>query len=310
MGNNLMSDTRELDCVIIGAGPAGLTAAIYLARFRRKVSVIDSNKSRLSLIPLSHNYPGFPAGVKGHDLIDRLRAQLDAYDIQTRYGTVTKIENQSNGTFHVEIGNIKLSAKTVLLCTGSSDVVPPMQNYQSALAQGTLRYCPVCDGFEATDKTVAVLGDGIHGADEAKFIRHFTPNLSLITLHPETPVPDHEQAVLQQMGIQMLNGARSRFEFDPALPGITAHLADGSTHCFDIMYSALGLHVNSELATALGARCDSEGQLCVDEHMQSTVKGLYCAGDVVVGLNQISVSSGQAAVASTAIHNHLRETNA
>jgi thioredoxin reductase (NADPH) len=300
-------DASLLDCLIIGGGPAGLTAAIYLARFRRNIALVDAGRSRLSLVPVSHNYPGFPNGVNGKDLLNKLRLQLDAHDIHVNFGTVQKVERNDDGTFLVNLDGLRIRARTVLVATGSKDVRPDMAHLELAIERGCVRYCPVCDGFEAIGKKVAVLGAGEHGVAEALFVRHFAYDLTLIT--PDIPenLKEADRGRLARMQISVLDGLGAKLTFDPLAPGVVVELDNGTAHCFDVLYSALGLHVNSKLATDLGAGRDKDGQLLVDQHLQTSIDGLYCAGDVVQGLNQIAIACGQAAAAATAIHNRLSE---
>lgn len=302
-------NTALLDCVIVGGGPAGLTAAIYLARFRRKIAIVDAGRSRLALIPVSHNYPGFPQGVNGKDLLNKLRLQLDAHDVHVNFCTAREIVQCADGTFLVNIDGVRIHTRTVLVATGSKDVRPDMAHLETAILHGCVRYCPVCDGFEAVGKKVAVLGAGEHGVAEAIFVRHFADDLTLITTDFSMALKDSDRDRLRSKHIGVLDGYGATLAFDASGPAIDVELLDGNTYRFDALYSALGLMVNSKLAADLGAGRDKIGQLLVDDHFQTTVDGLYCAGDVVQGLNQITIACGQAAAAATAIHNRLCESH-
>ncbi len=302
-------NTALLDCVIVGGGPAGLTAAIYLARFRRKIAIVDAGRSRLALIPVSHNYPGFPQGINGKDLLNKLRLQLDAHDVHVNFCTAREIVQCADGTFLVNIDGVRIHTRTVLVATGSKDVRPDMAHLETAILHGCVRYCPVCDGFEAVGKKVAVLGAGEHGVAEAIFVRHFADDLTLITTDFSMALKDSDRDRLRSKHIGVLDGYGATLAFDAPGPAIDVELLDGNTYRFDVLYSALGLMVNSKLAADLGAGRDKIGQLLVDDHFQTTVDGLYCAGDVVQGLNQITIACGQAAAAATAIHNRLCESH-
>src|SRR3954453_23039432 len=107
-----------MDCLIIGAGPAGLTAATYLARFRRRALVIDSGRSRASWIPVSHNVPGFPAGVEGPELLARMRVQAEQYGAEIRAGEVAALEAVPEGGFNVTAEGRSIRAERVLIATG------------------------------------------------------------------------------------------------------------------------------------------------------------------------------------------------
>src|ERR1044072_4033807 len=114
-----------LDCLIIGGGPAGLAAAVYLGRFRRKVQVIDGGQSRARLIPESHNYPGF-MGVGGEELLRRLRAQAQQYSVPIENGIITSLRGNAQETFHARAGEQALSARTVIMASGIVDKEPSL----------------------------------------------------------------------------------------------------------------------------------------------------------------------------------------
>src|SRR5664279_5010377 len=121
----MLTTDRPLDCVVVGGGPAGLTAAIFLARFGRRCAVIDSGSSRAMLIPRSHNHPAFPRGINGEDLLTRMRAQLAAFDGHIVASEATKAR-QTAGGFSVTVGRATLFSRYLLLATGVVDVEPPI----------------------------------------------------------------------------------------------------------------------------------------------------------------------------------------
>jgi len=293
-----------LDCLIIGAGPAGLTAAIYLNRFRRRCVVVDAGRSRVALIPTSHNYPGFPDGIHGEELLARLYRQASNYDGKFIQDTVVAIEHEE-GQFAATLeSGQRIRSRTVLIATGAADVTPPFPSVNSAVKKGLLRYCPICDGYESIGKRVAVLGGGAHGASEALFISDYAAHL---TLFCKRALDDglKETAELRNRRVEVVITEIDSIR-ESEKPGIQIFLRTGEVRQFDVLYSALGLRTNSDLAKQLGAHCDETGQVCIDEHMQTSVTGLFASGDVAVGLNQISVAAGQSAIASTAIHNYLK----
>jgi thioredoxin reductase (NADPH) len=124
-------DTEMLDCLIIGGGPAGLTAAIYLARYRRETVVIDEGASRARLIPASHNYPGFK-GIGGPDLLGRLREQAPTLE----QGCITGLERRREGEFVAQRDGRDILARTVLLATGLVDETPKIGGLQSGVYEG------------------------------------------------------------------------------------------------------------------------------------------------------------------------------
>jgi thioredoxin reductase (NADPH) len=170
------------------------------------------------------------------------------------------------------------------------------------LARGLLRYCPVCDGYEVTDKRIAVIGSGEHGTREAEFLRGYTADLALISPLAKHDLDSECRCRLDEARIAIVNGPCG----DYAIEGNRLTLKTGEGRlAFDSIYPALGLHPRSEVAVTAGAETNADGCLKVDEHLETTIPGLFAAGDVVIGLDQISHAMGQAGVAATAIRNHL-----
>ena len=294
-----------LDCLIVGGGPAGLTAAIYLARFRRNVRVIDSGSSRASLIPTSHNYPGFPEGIGGRDLLERLRNQARRYGATLTTGCVTDIRSSREQSFLASSGTETIEAQTVLLATGVVDIEPMLPNVKYAVRSGLVRHCPICDGFEVIGKKVAVIGRGAKGVNETRFIQHYTRELTLFTLGGGHDINADDRASLEASGVVVVEEPLEEVCTEVgAIVGVTTQT--GKTYRFDTIYSALGCNVRSELARALGAACDQVGQIVVDDKLRTTVPHVFAVGDVANDLNQIAVATGHAAIAATTIHNLLR----
>ena len=294
-----------LDCLIVGGGPAGLTAAIYLARFRREVRVIDGGGSRAALIPTSHNYPGFPEGISGRELLVRMREQARRYGATLTSGTVENLTRIDEAHFLATTDTEGIEAKTVVLATGAMDVEPALPNINDAIRAGLIRHCPVCDGYEVIDREVAVIGRGSKGMNEARFLRHYTRKLTLFTLGMPHEISDRDRAALERCGIAVVDESLAEVcTQDGAIVGLQTR--GGTTYRFDTLYSALGCHVRSELARAVGAACDNVGQIVVDDKLRTTVAGVYAIGDVANDLNQIAVGTGHAAIAATHIHNLLR----
>jgi thioredoxin reductase (NADPH) len=293
---------NEFDVIVVGGGPAGLVACTYLARFRRSVLLVDAGRSRLAKIPRSHNYPGYPDGISGTELLGGLREQTTRYAIETVAATVEGVEVDEGG-FWLSWSGGAGRARAVLLATGASDVEPDMPHLAEALRDGALRYCPVCDGFEVMGRAVGVIGNGPAATREALYLRHFTDRVTLFTERGDTSLDAGDRERLADAGIECVaEPIRSLRLWDQR---VTVGHGDAETVC-DAIYSALGMRVHSELATCLGAKVDSDGYLVTDEHQQTSVRGLYAAGDVASGLNQISVAAGGAAIATAAIHQMLR----
>jgi len=292
------------DCIIIGGGPAGLTAAIYLARFHLGIRLFDCGSSRAAQIPCTRNHAGFPEGISGKELLARMLAQAEKYGAVRELAEVESLRLLDDG-FGVRVGEREHAARTVLLATGVVNNRPdmPRELHDNALARGLLRYCPICDGYEVTDKRIGVIGTGSHGVAEALFLRGYSADVTLVA--PEAhDLSEEESAKLDAAGIARIDGPcggyaieGERFAFDTA----------GGRLAFDSVYPALGSKIRSGLAIQVGARADENGCLEVDDHQRTSVPGLFAAGDVARGLDQISHAMGEAGVAATTIRNLLAE---
>jgi thioredoxin reductase (NADPH) len=287
--------SEPLDCLIVGGGPAGLTAAIYLARYRRTLKLIDAGESRAALIPESHNYPGFQ-GINGRALLARLREQAERYGADLVRGEVSELRREDGG-FVATFDKGTLRARTVVIATGLIDAQPETEGLRDAVAHGAIRFCPICDGYEAMDKRIGVIGSVAHAGPKALFLRTYSRELVLFP----TEI-DGDRAELNKAGVAIT--ARP-LAVMPEGEGVVVRTEDGQRHLVDTLYPAMGCSVRSQLATALGADCTDIGNLRVDDHQHTNVEGLFGAGDVVSDLHQISVATGHAAIAATSIHNRL-----
>ena len=296
-----------LDCLIVGGGPAGLTTALYLARFKRRFMVVDSGTPRAAWIPTSHNIPVFAEGISGKDIVARARQNLEQYGAEIRAGRVTGLRKQPDRFIAVVDCNdgstSQIAARRVVMATGAVDIEPDLPDVPNAVQRGLVRYCPICDGDESRDQKIAVIAYGAHGIGEAVFIaRTYSRDVTLLTLGQPLELDAEQQAKLEEHGIKVVETPVESLDMEN--DRISAVHLGGKEHRFDVLYSALGLQYRSDLAISLGAEHDPSGSLMVDSHCQTTVKGLYAAGDIVRGIDQIVVGMAHAALAATHIHNH------
>ena len=295
-----------LDCLIVGGGPAGLTAAIYLSRFHLDIMVVDGGKSRAAWIPTSHNHAGFPGGINGEELLRRMREQAQLYGTRIENGQVTKLERGEDRAWVAEWGSGPVAARSVLLATGVTNRRPPMdmEAHDAAMARGLIRYCPICDGYEVTDKEVAVIGTGERGLAETRFLRSYTADLTLIAPDAAHELDNKARAELDELNVTLIDGPITAIE--PGEESIALVTASGR-HDFASIYPALGSDTNTQLAEMAGASLAGDECVKVDSHQRTSVKGIYAAGDLVLGLDQISHAMGEGGVAATTIRNDLAE---
>lgn len=296
---------ERLDCIIVGGGPAGLTAAIYLARFHRQIVVVDDGNSRALWIPRSHNHAGFPDGIGGSELLSRMKSQAERYGAKLMQGRIDVIEGDA-GHFRACGEGLDLKARTVILATGTVNRRPNIDpvTHRDALNRGQLRYCPVCDGFEASGQAIGVIGADARGVAEALFLRTYSDNVTLLAVET-VEVDTDNRARLDQAGIKVEERPLARLDFSGHL--VKAHLEGGGELPFNTVYPALGSDSNDGLAQALALEMGDGCCIAVDQKQRSSRKGIYAAGDIVYALDQISVAMGHAAIAATTLHNDLRQ---
>ena len=296
------------DVLVVGGGPAGLTAALYLARYRRRVRVIHDLRSRALLAPLAHNVPGFPGGIAGAELIARMTEHAERYGATIEKGRVTRLSAREQGGYDAMLDTGEtVSARGAILATGvdTRTVTLDEGDHDAAVRAGVLRYCPICDGYEQQGAAIAVLGSDLHGAAEAMFLRQYSDAVTLIpkervalTAQQRADLSASKVAVLERKIVAIGHAGQS-----------IALTLDGETvpRRYDILYPALGSRPRTELAEQLGIAPDAEGGLVASAFGEALRPGLFAAGDVLTGLDQISVATGQGAMAATRLHNWLRE---
>jgi thioredoxin reductase (NADPH) len=298
------ADPDMLDCAIIGGGPAGLTAAIYLARFLRKVVLVDGGESRAAWIPRSHNHPGFPSGIGGRDLLLRMREQAAHYGVVPEPGSVESVRVLEGGGFELPLGAAQTRARYLLIATGVLDNEPELPGVTAAMQSGLLRQCPICDGYEASGKKIVVIGNDARAAGEALFLRRYSDNITIASARNPWRLRDEQLRKMDEAGVRVAASPLVGFEADGT--GARLHYADGASDHADLLYSALGITPRSSLARKLGLDLSDDRRVVTGAHQRTSNENCYAAGDVVTGLNQIGVAMAQAEIAAVDIHNRLR----
>ncbi len=291
-----INDAR-VDCLVVGGGPAGLTAALYLARFQRRVALVDSGQSRARWIPRSHNCPGFPDGIPGTELLARMRLHAERAGVHPVSDLVQSLSRDGDG-FHAQGTTGDWRAAAVVLATGVRDCLPPLlPDPERAIAHGTLRLCAVCDAREVRDQRIGVHGPLPTALGHARFLRTYSQRVSIVASDAQ-PADAELVALAERLGIRVLGQPRSMTS-DNATCRVQT---EDEEHVFDTLYAALGGVAQSMLAVRLGAATDGEHALVAAADGATSVDGLYAIGDLTDSLNQISVGVGQAAACASRIH--------
>ncbi len=299
----IMSE-HDVDCLVIGGGPAGLTAATYLARYRRSVVVVDGGASRAALIPTTHNYPGFAGGISGPDLLAELARQATEYGAELQRGTIDRLQSSGERLVGTSADR-RFIARTAVLATGIVDEAPPLPGLAELVRHGRIRFCPICDAYEATGRRIGVLGPRRHAAPKALFMRTYSRDVALLGLDGADQLDPEQRGALARAGIRCPPAPVREVAAGRCGETLRITLDDGDRLEVDVLYPAMGAKVRSELAQALGARHNAAGCVVVDGRQRTSVPHLYAIGDVTVELHQLSVAIGHAAIAATDIHRAL-----
>lgn len=301
---------EQWDCLVVGAGPGGLSAALYLARFHRRVLVLHDGTSRTLRIARTHNVPGFPDGVAGPELIERMTGHATRFGAQVREAEVVSATRNDDGFELATRSGECLAAPVLVLATGLflNQIPLPGAVHEAAMHAGVLRYCPICDGFEHSGGRIAVVGCDEQGAKEALFLRGYSADITLVP-RAFAELESTEREELAQAGIRVVEQAVERFE--PGARAMRVYLQGQAAPLeFDVVYPALGTRQRTQLAQSLGVPLDENGAVDARAPYGTAVAGLYCVGDIVDGLDQISVAMGHGAIAATRAHNYLRSLQA
>lgn len=296
--------TDRYDALVVGGGPAGLTAAIYLARYHRRVVVVDDGNSRAKWIPLSHNHAGFPDGITGDELLRRMREQAERYGATILTDRINKVSGEVDA-LQAQGSAATIYTRAILIATGVKNRSPVLDAdmHREALQRGMMRYCPICDAYEVTGQAIGVIGANSHGVAEALFLRTFSDRITLVA-HKVIDLDANDRKTLAMAGIAVAPSPLDQMDFSG--DQVLLHLNDGSELHFDTIYPALGSDINNALAQQLGVELSDDHCIVVDAKQRTSVAGVYAAGDIVMGLDQISVAMGHAASAATTLHNDLR----
>lgn len=294
------------EAIVVGAGPAGLTAALYLARYRRRVLVLHDGSARALQIPSTHNVPSHPHGVSGRDLIEQMAAHAGRYGACIEEARVIDAQKLEEDFVLRGDDGRQWRSRSLILATGLRLNQIPLdpETHQRAIERNVLRYCPICDGYEHIGRRIGVIGCDAQGAGEALFLRRYSDDITLIPRAFAELTAD-ERAKLERAKVRVIDAAATDYTLEEQ--AMVVKLSNGSRERFDIVYPALGTRPRTELAKALGIRVTDDGCLPADAPFEAHLPGLYSAGDIVEGLDQISVAFSHGAIAATRVHNWLRE---
>ncbi len=276
------------DVIVIGSGPAGITAAIYAKRRNLSILVISKGISALQKAEKIDNYYGFENGISGKELYVNGIKQAKNLGIDFIEDEIINIEYINQ--FIIETVNSKYEAKAVILATGVSRNVPNIKGIKEFEGKG-VSYCAVCDSFFYKGKDVAVLGDGNYAIHEFETLKPIASSVTILT-NGNTMVENRDSSI-------EVNSKKIReFRGDTKLEEV--EFEDNTIQNLNGVFIAMGTASSSDLARKIGARIENNN-IVVNENMETTVPGLFACGDCTGGLLQISKAVYEGAKAGLAV---------
>lgn len=265
------------DVAVIGGGPAGLSAAIYLARFNRAVVVIDAGEGRSTAYQVNENYLGFPRGIAARDLRRKGAAQAARFGAQFIEGRVSRIRERS-GEFTIRAGRRTLHAKAIIIATGVTDAFPDIPDVEQYIGK-SLFWCITCDGWRTRGKRILVVGHDDEAATTALQFTNFTQDVALLTNRERHSISKKKMRHLEQGGITIHRGVLTTVE------GARGRLRSVSTDKgeripLDMLFNLQGSRPNDDLARMLRLKCNRQGYIFVNTEQRTSRARVYAAGDV------------------------------
>jgi thioredoxin reductase len=297
------------DCIVIGAGPAGLSASLFLARYRRRTLTFHHNSPRNEYAHGIHGFLGHD-GISPAELLARGRDEVTAYGGLIVESCVTGIERLSNEHFRIRTGDVEQERRTfdtrrVLLATGLRDLTPDCPGFRDFYGV-SVHHCPDCDGYECTDKRIAVLGNGTKTIGFALKLLTWTNKITLINEDP-SGLNNDDRAKLADFDISVRDQRVAALEGDLDRKQLQRVVfRDGDPLECDALFFNLGTEPASNLHDMLGCKLDAScGLIWVDRTRQTSVEGVYAAGDITPNSQLAVVAAAEGAMAAIHIHDSL-----
>ena len=264
------------DVIILGAGPAGISASLYTKRANLKTLILYNDESGLEKASLIENYYGFKNGITGEELYNTGIEQAKNIGVEVLKEEVVKIENNIEH-FNIVTTKNEYQTKNLILATGNKKNRPKIKGIEKFEGKG-VSYCAICDGFFYRNRSVAVLGSGNYAISETNELINIADNITILTNGKEAPEFRADNVKVDTKEIEEIDGEDKVEE---------VKFKDGTTIKTDGIFVAEGVAGSSEFAKKLGIITQKD-KIVVNENMETNIKGIYACGDCTGGLLQVS----------------------
>ena len=264
------------DVIILGAGPAGISASLYTKRANLETLILYNDESGLEKASLIENYYGFKNGISGKELYETGIEQAKNIGVEVKKEEVVKIENNIE-YFNVVTNTNQYKAKNLILATGNKKNKPKIKGIEKFEGRG-VSYCAICDGFFYRNRSVSVLGSGNYAIAETNELINIADNITILTNGEKAPEFRADNVTIDTKEIEEINGENKVEEIK---------FKDGSSLKTDGVFVAQGVAGSSEFAKKLGIITNKD-KIVVNENMETNIKGIYACGDCTGGLLQVS----------------------
>lgn len=294
-----MDEEQIYDCIIIGAGPGGLQAAIYLGRFSKKVLLLDRGGGRTAHAKSIENFLTQKA-ISGKKIIELGIEQAKSFNVTVEKGLVSGVLKKEH--FEVIAGEKRYAAKFVIVSSGVYDKFPPLENFHAFLGRGFYT-CVDCDGYKTKGKKLLVIGNAINAVRLAFGMKEmYTDDITLNLIFYDPP--DDYKEELEASGIRLVKGTPVKIIGGDRIEAV--ELKDGTRIPCEVIMSNFGYKLNDEFLSGLALKRDAQGfKYVVNNVYESSLRGLYIVGPLNTGNDQVVIAAGEGAVAAIDINKRL-----
>lgn len=297
------SETVEKDMVVIGAGPAGLTAAIYAARSGMSTVVLDRANigGQVAITPVVENYPGYTR-IPGKTLTDMMAQQALEYSDIRQGEEVTDVKKNADGTFDLKTTSSRYRARCIIIATGAEHTKLGVPGEKRFFGRG-VSYCATCDGyFFKDDKKVIIVGGGSTAAIEALYLESIGVDITMVHRRNKLRAEQKLQESIKERNIPIIwDSVVEEIKGDELVRSVRLkNLKNGESKEMEVdgVFIAVGYDPVNGLAKKIGLELTDDGYIKVDEQHRTSVEGIYAAGDITGGIKQIVTAVGQGSVAA------------